>query len=584
MATAPLTMADYLRMANTVGEKPGLSYDDYVTLSRLNGTDPSVSGVSGANPGTALGSAYASPDRYNTYQKALGSFMGTDQDQQINAYLDAHPEYLDQVQQQLQQQQAGAGWGVDYNPTSLMNATNGMDPRAAAYQALVQSTYAPIGNPTDNAGMSTTPAFQTHDPYQAWIASLTPSQQAEYDQVVNSNFSKGTSTMRGAFIAVLAAMTAGGALAAMGSTEAVAAGLGAQTGMSASEITAANLAAQTAATVGANAGITAGMTAAEAAAAMDAYVAAGGAASVGTAGLSASEVAAKAAAQKAVEGAATGAGITPGMTAAEAQAAMDAYAAAGGSGVAGANAATDAAMKAAAEKAAGQVASNAGLTEGMTAAERAAAIDAFAKAGGAGAAAGAGGLADYAKQAGDILKKVGGGTDTGGGTGGTGGGINWGSLLGGAGIGAAALAAINGMNNTQGLPTIPDYLKLAEQTSADKTRATNEQTLANRPNQTNAMGDTSQWTKDPVTGAWTQKVAFGAPQQAKFDETNTMLSALRGQIGAGIGKPLDMSAFQTPGANDPYAGVDLSKLQPAGYTPQGSSQIMQDILRTKKVI
>jgi len=156
-------------------------------------------------------------------------------------------------------------------------------------------------------------------------------------------------------------------------------------------------------------------------------------------------------------------------------------------------------------------------------------------------------------------------TTSGSNTPGTSSGSDLSSILGGAGLGAAGLAAINALRNTGPLPAIPDYTKLAEQTAASKQAAIDTQTQANRPNQTNAQGDTSTWTKDPTTGQWTQKQAFGTAGQAKFDQTNAILSALRGQVGATAGQPLDTSAFQI-----------------APYTPMGSSQTMQDVLRTKR--
>ena len=156
-------------------------------------------------------------------------------------------------------------------------------------------------------------------------------------------------------------------------------------------------------------------------------------------------------------------------------------------------------------------------------------------------------------------------TTSGSNTPGTSSGSDLASLLGGAGLGAAGLAAINALRNTGPLPAIPDYTKLAEQTAASKQAAIDTQTQANRPNQTNAQGDTSTWTKDPATGQWTQKQAFGTAGQAKFDQTNSILSALRGQVGATAGQPLN-----------------AAPLQPSAYTPMGSSQTMQDVLRTKR--
>ena len=220
-----MTLEEY-NAALLAGKIQPQNYNDYVTLAYAKGSDPSLGAVGTNGIADAYGSAYASPDRYNTYQSDLRSFMSTQQDQDINAYLDAHPEYLDEVQQRLQQDQAGAGWGENYNPTSLMQAVGSGTPREAAYQALLQTTYTPPGNPMDYAGSDTTPMFQSQDPYQAWRNTLTPSQQAEYDQVAGAKYSKGTSTGRGGFLAVLAAMTGGAALAAEAGAGAAAGAVG----------------------------------------------------------------------------------------------------------------------------------------------------------------------------------------------------------------------------------------------------------------------------------------------------------------------------------------------------------------------
>ena len=56
-------------------------------------------------------------------------------------------------------------------------------------------------------------------------------------------------------------------------------------------------------------------------------------------------------------------------------------------------------------------------------------------------------------------------------------------------------------------PKTPDYTALANQQAAAAKAAAEEQTKANRANQTNPMGS-STWTQDPTTGQWTQNVTW----------------------------------------------------------------------------
>ena len=153
----------------------------------------------------------------------------------------------------------------------------------------------------------------------------------------------------------------------------------------------------------------------------------------------------------------------------------------------------------------------------------------------------------------DALKKTAPGTD-------------WTKLLGGAALGAGALAALDMPKVAQ--PSLPDFKSLAEQTAASQQAATDTQTTANRPNQTNAQGDTLTWVKDPATGQWTQKVAYSGANQAKSDQTNAMLSALRGNFQSGIGQPLAAPAM-SPIDTAKLQQINLAGVQPAGYKPMG---------------
>ena len=124
------------------------------------------------------------------------------------------------------------------------------------------------------------------------------------------------------------------------------------------------------------------------------------------------------------------------------------------------------------------------------------------------------------------------------------GGINWGKLLGGAGLGAAALAAIQALQNRNKMPGLPNFTQLAEQTANSQNAAVNAQTLANRPNQMNAYGDTSTWTIGP-DGRPMQTTQFSQANQQKLDQNNQAMAALQKQISAQAGQPLQAPSMQT---------------------------------------
>lgn len=87
-----------------------------------------------------------------------------------------------------------------------------------------------------------------------------------------------------------------------------------------------------------------------------------------------------------------------------------------------------------------------------------------------------------------------------------------GSLMGGA------------LGGGKGGPAAPDFGKAAQQQAASSQQVTNAQTQANRPDQTNAFGTTSQWKQNP-DGSWSQatNLSGGLAQGAQ---------ALEGQIGS----------------------------------------------------
>lgn len=174
---------------------------------------------------------------------------------------------------------------------------------------------------------------------------------------------------------------------------------------------------------------------------------------------------------------------------------------------------------------------------------------------GAGSALGGGGsFLDAIKKIPGLDKILGGGTapsPSGGRS------LDWSKLLGGAGLGAAGLAAIQALRNNQKMPDVPDYFKLAQQTADSANQAVEAQTLANRPNQTNAFGDSSNWSKG-ANGQWNQSVNLSAANQKRMQEQQAMMAALRGQISNQQQSPMAMPAMQGMPTN--LTNVDLNAL------------------------
>lgn len=97
------------------------------------------------------------------------------------------------------------------------------------------------------------------------------------------------------------------------------------------------------------------------------------------------------------------------------------------------------------------------------------------------------------------------------------------------GLGLSALSAIMALRNKMPLPGVPNFMDLAEKTAASQNQQLAQQTLANRPNQVNAQGDTLSWMQDP-SGKWTQTVQYSAPNQQRMAQQQQMAATLRGNI------------------------------------------------------
>ena len=103
-------------------------------------------------------------------------------------------------------------------------------------------------------------------------------------------------------------------------------------------------------------------------------------------------------------------------------------------------------------------------------------------------------------------------------------------------------------------PATPDFKSAAEAQAASSQNVINQQTQANRPNQVNAFGATTGWTKD-ANGNWTQTQSLGGP-------LGGAASSLEAMTAANAGAPIDNgSAVRQQAIN---AGYDqaASRLDP----------------------
>ena len=119
-------------------------------------------------------------------------------------------------------------------------------------------------------------------------------------------------------------------------------------------------------------------------------------------------------------------------------------------------------------------------------------------------------------------------------------------------------------------PGAPDYSALASQTAASNAAATAAQTTNNRPNQADPFGNTSNWTQDPVTGQWSQKIALSTGNQAFTNSKDAVRNTLLGQVSDANQMSLDFAGSQTVG--------DPNQLGGGGFNmdPTGNSTAIQD--------
>lgn len=112
-------------------------------------------------------------------------------------------------------------------------------------------------------------------------------------------------------------------------------------------------------------------------------------------------------------------------------------------------------------------------------------------------------------------------------------------------------------------PAAPDYTAAAQKQSQDSADATNAQTGANRPNQSNPFGS-SQWTQSP-TGQWSQNSSFAGPM-------GDAAGSLQQQYADMLRQPMqDGSAARDQAINAAY-GQATSRLDPQWDKRQSAQQ------------
>lgn len=112
-----------------------------------------------------------------------------------------------------------------------------------------------------------------------------------------------------------------------------------------------------------------------------------------------------------------------------------------------------------------------------------------------------------------------------------------------------------------GAPASPDYAGAANQQYQSGVQATQAQTAANRPNQSNPWANLS-WNQDPTTGSWSQAVTLNPEEQAALTSQQGMqagrsatAAGLQGQVDSNLASPMDWGKF------DPYTGANAARDQ-----------------------
>lgn len=130
-------------------------------------------------------------------------------------------------------------------------------------------------------------------------------------------------------------------------------------------------------------------------------------------------------------------------------------------------------------------------------------------------------------------------------------------------------------------PPAPDLVGAAKATAEGNQANLNAQTIANRPNQVDAQGNSIQWTQDPATGQWSQKESYSAGNQALYDKQmanaqglSDTAAGLLGRAQASASQPLDLSGLPA------MTGYDQSKLAQVDPNSLQGSVASADALKT----
>lgn len=129
-------------------------------------------------------------------------------------------------------------------------------------------------------------------------------------------------------------------------------------------------------------------------------------------------------------------------------------------------------------------------------------------------------------------------------------------------------------------PPAPDYTALAVQTAASQAEAAKVKTVADRPNQVDIYGNTSNWVESP-TGEWTQTQSLGAEGQNILAQQKFMRDLVTGQAKDALGKTISFEGLPELTGYDlsQLQDVDLDQLKNAGLfnlDPFGNSKEIQD--------
>ncbi len=91
------------------------------------------------------------------------------------------------------------------------------------------------------------------------------------------------------------------------------------------------------------------------------------------------------------------------------------------------------------------------------------------------------------------------------------------------------------------LPPVPDYAGLAQQQGQLNQQATDRQTRANRPNQTNPFGS-STWAQD-AAGNWTQNTSLNSADQNMVEQSRQTRQGLMAGVQGNMRSPMDTSGM-----------------------------------------